>query len=131
LPEIRAKTETLSQALPHSGEVQLRTWQGASGRRYLHIAYSLLACPAVPNANYVLARRMPDGHLKALKVGRVQHDAPTLNLAQIRHEGALLGANEVHLHVLAKSDAERILVEFDLGSHVRVRDDEARQATRH
>src|SRR4029077_8353939 len=32
-------------------------WRGASGRRYLHSVYSLIGCPALPRANYILVRR--------------------------------------------------------------------------
>jgi hypothetical protein len=41
-------------------------------------------------------------------------DAPTLNLAQVRQRGAQAGANEVHLHLGATSEAERRLVACDL-----------------
>ena len=36
-------------------------WRGASGRRYLHSVYSLIGCPALPRANYILVRRYDDG----------------------------------------------------------------------
>ena len=32
-------------------------WRGASGRRYLHSVYTLVGCPALPQANYILVRR--------------------------------------------------------------------------
>ena len=93
---------------------QLVEWQGASGHAYQHIVYSLLDCPRIPEVNYVLARRGADGERRVLKIGRTDHDAQTLNLARIRHEGALLGANEVHLYVMARTDTERAQIEFDL-----------------
>jgi hypothetical protein len=37
-----------------------------------------------------------------------------LNLAHLRHEGAKLGANEVHIHLLADTADERDQVEMDL-----------------
>ncbi len=49
-----------------------------------------------------------------LHVGRTTHDAQSLNLADIRHRGAKLGANEVHVHMLARSEAERGVIEMDL-----------------
>lgn len=93
---------------------QLVEWHGVSGRIYQHIVYSLIDCPRIPEVNYVLARRGPDGARHVLKIGRTDHDAQTLNLARIRHEGALLGANEVHLYVMALTDTERAQIEFDL-----------------
>ncbi len=95
---------------------QLVEWQGASGRVYQHIVYSLLDCPRIPEVNYVLAHRDANGECRVLRIGRTEHDAQTLNLARIRHEGALLGANEVHLYVIARSDTERAQIEFDLAA---------------
>src|SRR5262245_24827424 len=86
-----------------------QSWCGASGQRYSHNVYSLIECPPLPAAGYVLVRRGPDGTLTALHVGLGQCDAPTLNLAQVRRRGAQLGANEVHVHFAAGSDAERRL----------------------
>lgn len=104
--------DTLNKAEP----LRLEDRTGRSGRRYLHLVYGLIECPVVPKTNYALVRRAADGSETILRVGRASHDAPTLNLAQIRHEGALLGANEVHLYILARTEAERILVEFDLAA---------------
>ncbi|MFM9846873.1 MAG: hypothetical protein ACKVP3_06915 [Hyphomicrobiaceae bacterium] len=95
---------------------QLVEWQGVSGRTYQHIVYSLIDCPRIPEVNYVLARRGADGERRVLKIGRTDHDAQTLNLARIRHEGALLGANEVHLYVIARTDTERAQIEFDFAA---------------
>lgn len=89
-------------------------WSGASERRYVHTVYGLLDCPELSSGTYVLARRDEAGRREALAVGRLAHTAPSLNLAEIRHRGATLGANEVHVHLLATGDREMKLVEFDL-----------------
>lgn len=89
-------------------------WRGASGERYLHTVYGLIDCPELPIVNYILVNRAPSGERTALRVGRTSHDAETLNLAEVRHRGAQLGANEVHVHFLAETDAERQLIDFDL-----------------
>jgi hypothetical protein len=91
-------------------------WRGASGERYLHTVYGLLDCPPLPKANYILVKRSGDGRRVALKVGRTTHEAETLNLAEIRHRAANLGANEVHVHFLAETAAERQIVDFDLNA---------------
>lgn len=90
-------------------------WRGASGRRYLHSVYSLIGCPALPQANYILARREQDGggHTP-LAIGQTTGDAVSLNLAWLRHHGAKLGANEVHIHLLAETEAEREQICEDL-----------------
>jgi len=89
-------------------------WSGASGRRYVHCVYSLIECPELPRSNYVLVRRGSDGLARVLRIARATHEAPSLNLAEIRHRGAKAGANEVHVHLLANSDRERRVIEFDL-----------------
>ena len=89
-------------------------WRGASGRRYLHSVYSLVGCPALPQANFILVRRHEDGSREALCFGNTRDDAMSLNLARLRHEGAKIGANEVHIHLLADTAQARTLVEADL-----------------
>ena len=89
-------------------------WRGASGKRYIHTVYSLLFCPAVSDATYVLIRREADGSRKVLRIGRTLGDEASLNLAEIRQRGAALGANEVHVHLIATSNRDRAMVEFDL-----------------
>ena len=89
-------------------------WTGASGKRYVHTVYSLFDCPPIGVANYVLVKREASGKRSALSIGRIAHDAPSLNLAEIRQRGAELGANEVHIHLLAGSTKQSKLVEFDL-----------------
>jgi hypothetical protein len=95
-------------------------WRGRSGQRYLHTVYSLIGCPALPQANYILVRRDDDGTREALAFGQTKDDAMSVNLAHLRHEGAKLGANEVHIHLLADTASERNQVETDLtGAHSR------------
>ena len=95
-------------------------WRGASGRRYLHSVYTLIGCPALPRANYILVRRYDNGTRVALAFGQTKDVAVTLNLAHLRHEGAKIGANEVHIHLLAETAEDRAEVEADLTSaHMR------------
>jgi hypothetical protein len=95
-------------------------WRGASGRRYLHSVYTLIGCPAIPQSNYILVRRYENGSRVALAFGQTKDDATSLNLAHLRHEGAKIGANEVHIHLLAENGEARALVEADLiAAHTR------------
>ncbi|WP_072395738.1 hypothetical protein [Hyphomicrobium sp. CS1GBMeth3] len=89
-------------------------WSGASGQRYVHTVYDLLDCPEVPAANFLLVRRDITGQRSVLAIGHLKNQAPSLNLAEIRHRAARLGANEVHIHLLAPSAQERRVVELDL-----------------
>lgn len=100
--------------LPEEVPARQQVWRGASGKGYAHSVYSLIACPPLPAASYVLVRRDRHGRRRALRVGLGQSDAPTLNLARVRRRGAQLGANEVHVHFAAASEDERRLVACDL-----------------
>ncbi len=69
----------------------------------------------MPAVNYVLVRRNAHGRAEALSIGRVNHGAPSLNLAEIRQRGAELGADEVHQCTCSPDNAKiGKLVEFDL-----------------
>lgn len=95
-------------------------WQGASGRSFTHAVYSLLACPAPLAACYVLVRREADGQRCVLGTGHTLSTSASLNLAQIRRSGAMLGANEVHLHALGESAQERAVTAFDIAAALSV-----------
>ena len=105
-------------------------WTGASGHRYVHTIYTLLDCPAITTGNVILVRRNEDGQRTALDVGVLGPDSPSLNLAEIRHRGAMMGANEVHVHLLAEShrDAQRIAFDLQTGH---CEDDDPASITRH
>jgi hypothetical protein len=89
-------------------------WTGASGTRYVHSVYNLFDCPPVESANYILVKRHSDGHRTVVSIGRATSETGTLNLASIRLRSAQLGANEVHIHLLADSSAQSQLIERDL-----------------
>ena len=95
-------------------EHDFKFWTGASGKRYVHTLYGLIDCPEVDNCNVLLVRRDADGRRQVMHVGRLEHDAPSLNLAEIRHLGATLGVNEVYVHLLAETSRQRSFVEIDL-----------------
>jgi len=102
------------QTSKSNGANRFHFWTGASGKRYVHTVYELLDCPALPSANYVLVRREAGARRKVLSIGRVSNTAASLNLAEIRQRGAELGADEVHVHLLAETPKLSKLVEFDL-----------------
>ena len=89
-------------------------WRGASGTLYVHSVTSLLFCPEMAQATYILLHRDGDGTARMLRVGCLENTAPSLNLATIRQLGAALGANEVHIRMLAKTAADRARVAFDI-----------------
>ena len=89
-------------------------WTGASGKRYVHTVYSLFDCPPLGLASYVLVRRANKTERQVLAIGRLSHEQASLNLADIRQRAATLGADEVHVHLLASSLSECQAVEVDL-----------------
>ena len=89
-------------------------WTGASGRRYVHTVYSLFDCPPLEDANYILVKRADKATRSVLAIGRVSNRCASLNLAEIRQHAATLGADEVHVHLLAASALEAEAVETDL-----------------
>lgn len=106
-------------------------WRTATGREIAHIVYSLMGCPPLQSATYLLVRRSADGKRNVLAVARTQRQAPTLNLARIREWGAKLGANEVHIHPICGPDRTRAAVERDLRlAHLRLGPADAADASR-
>ena len=89
-------------------------WSGASGKRYVHTVYSLFDCPPIEDANYILVRRADSATRTVLAIGRLFNQCAMLNLAEIRHHASTLGADEVHVHLLAASSQEAQAVEADL-----------------
>ena len=106
--------EPIDLGLPQDLPARLHFWRGASGKRYVHTVYSLIECPPLPRAVYLLVHRDRDGRREVLHIAGAENDAPTLNLARVRQRGAQLGANEVHAHFLAETEADRRLVTCDL-----------------
>ncbi len=72
-------------------------WRGQSGRIYRHTVYTLLSCPALTAANYLLVYRRADGTRILLAADYTVGVCGSENLAHLRHEAALRGANEIHI----------------------------------
>jgi hypothetical protein len=100
----------LADGLEHTVEL----WAGVSGRQHVHTVHTLIGCPALIGASYLLVRRAADGSRRVLRIDRTRTESASLNLAEIRHRAARLGANEVHVHHLARTDEERTDVVADL-----------------
>jgi hypothetical protein len=108
--EVVHESATLASDAPHC----FHFWTGASGKRYVHTVYNLIECPVLPAANVALVRRDAKGRRTVLAITHVANDAPSLNLAEVRRRGAELGANEVHVHLLADTIRDIKHTEFDL-----------------
>ena len=106
--------DPIALGMPQDLPARLHFWRGASRTRYVHTVYSLIECPPLPRALYLLVHRSKEGRREVLHIACGESDAPTLNLARVRQRGAQLGANEVHVHFLAETEAQRRLVTCDL-----------------
>jgi hypothetical protein len=111
----RADAEALTPRRPDGAlSTDFQFWSGLSGRGYVHTIFDLIGCPRVPACSYVLVRRAADGKRSPLRIGTVAAEAWSLNLAEIRHRAAQLGANEVHLHLIAGDAGSRAKIAEDL-----------------
>lgn len=104
----------LGTALAPQSDGAFLFWAGASGARYVHTVYDLFDCPPIEASNYVLVKRHDGGQRTVVLIGHASHAAASLNLAEIRQRAAQLGANEVHLHLLAGGKDESQRIEADL-----------------
>ena len=123
LAEVRAKralsapTSALApigDVVQTAGKAPFLFWTGASGTSYVHSVYNLFECPPVEAANYILVKRHINGQRTVISIGRAIHAIGTLNLAEIRLRSAQLGANEVHVHLLADDTTQSQRIEADL-----------------
>lgn len=127
LAEARARKEALASNKPDvsdtiaaaldpqpSGKERFHFWVGATGKRYVHTIYDLLTCPTLPTSNYMLVKRDADGEVDVLAIGQLSNESASLNLAEVRRQGARLGATEVHVHLLASGPSEAAQVQSDL-----------------
>ena len=80
-------------------------WRGASGRNYIHSIYAADTCPPLPGAVYI-AVQYEGGERRAVAAGRFPScwDGSMNGLAASVLSG--LRAQEIHVHLLARGDAE-------------------------
>ena len=115
----RVKERQDAASVRHASDVagtapSQQAWRGASGTLYTHTVSSLLFCPELPEATYLLLHRDAGGVARVLRVGALDSKARSLNLARVRQIGATLGANEVHFRIERSSAAERARIAFDI-----------------
>lgn len=66
-----------------------------------HSVYGLIDCPDLEDCKFVLVNRAAAPEFEVLLVGELDHDAPSLNRAAIRHLGANLDTRltDIDVHV--------------------------------
>jgi hypothetical protein len=90
---------------------RFRSWRGISGRRYIFSVYNRQSCPAYSDAIVIVAASHADGGRRVIFI------ADTGCFPEIAFAKALAladGEAEFHVHLLARSRAERQAVMDDL-----------------
>jgi hypothetical protein len=78
-------------------------WQGASGQSYIHSIYPIGSCPPLAGAVFILVKGL-GGNRVALSVGCLPAQADRL-AGQVTPMVDAGEATEIHVHLLARSDA--------------------------
>jgi hypothetical protein len=94
-------------------DVQFWYWRGASGRKYIHSVYAPDDCPPLPGAIYVAVAR-EGSNRRVLSVGRFSNVLDKPHSVANRLQLMRLGATEIHVHLLAKSNDQAEMIERDL-----------------
>jgi hypothetical protein len=89
-------------------------WQGATGNWYIHSIFAFATSVPFDSANYIFVRREYDGRRSALYIGQSNKFFQRLPKHEKLEAARQLGVNELHVHLLAKSDPERFSIETDL-----------------
>jgi hypothetical protein len=89
-------------------------WQGASGQWYVHSILPFSTSTSFDNANYIFVRREFDGRRTGLYIGQSDKFYQRLPDHEKVEDARRLGVNELHVHLLAASEADRFHIETDL-----------------
>lgn len=89
-------------------------WRGKSGARYIHSIYSPDACPPLPGAIYVTVQKLANGKRAAVDVGRFCENWDYVQGLIADHRVGFSRIDEIHVHLLAKSNDNADEVVADL-----------------
>ena len=103
-------------AHPTKMREQYHHWQGRSGQWWVTTVYPLMAAHIDLPSVYVMVHRDSSGKAHPLYIGQADDTARRMREHATSKLLAawLLGGNELHLHLLAKTEAERFAIETDL-----------------
>ncbi len=107
----RVREERLRATVGLEGSLSLSSWRGRSGRRYvvgIH-GFAEIDVEDLVGAVLIAVRREGRGVARVIDVA-----CGTLDRGEWLDAMKLRGAQEVHLHLLAASDAERVEIVEDL-----------------
>jgi len=92
---------------------QFLSWRGRSGRRYVCSVYDPAACPAYEHALLMVAAVAPDGARRLLSIADTGcfPEIVLAGAAEATRDGTPV---EFHVHLLARSRADRAAILVDL-----------------
>lgn len=88
-------------------------WQGASGVWYIHTIYPF-ANALLQHANYIFVRSDAYGRKFALYIGETDDFSSRFACHEKIGAARNMGANEIHVHLLAEERGLRLNIETDL-----------------
>ena len=109
-----SQTGLLNRGVRYDSVDQYHWWQGASGWWHIHTVFRLADWPSYRNVNYVFVRRDRYGDCLPIYIGETGDMRTRMPDHEKLPAAFDLGANEIHVHLLANSIAHRIAVETDL-----------------
>lgn len=103
-----------SMLQPNTQANQMWNWQGISGYWYIHTIYPIYDIPPFSNVNYIFVKRLFDGRRIPLYIGQTKDYYNRAHTHEKLTPSIRMGANEVHIHLLAKGTHDRFRIETDL-----------------
>ena len=99
-----------------SAQRRRHDWQGESRLWWSTEVYSLYDPLPDRSAVYILAKRDDAGRASAVYIGQASDTVRRMkeHARGILHTAMLLGATEIHLHLDARTEAQRFAIETDL-----------------
>ena len=94
-------------------ERRFHYWAGCSGRHYLHSVFRPADVPGFAHANILVVRRWKNRR-EVLFIGRCAADVEAFYAGAAYRRALLAGGNEVHVHLLGRTEAARRRIEDDL-----------------
>jgi hypothetical protein len=89
-------------------------WFGLTGHNYLHTVFAPDACPALENASYIAVYRDPYGTRHVLGIGLLETSRQNRTTGRRTSNHKFVGANEIHLHLLAETPCVAAQIVTDL-----------------
>lgn len=109
LPDVVSESQV--KATP---DLPMMHWQGANGVWYVHSIIRGFACDFECTANYAFVQRHSGGRLTPHYFGIASNLRCRLSGHEKLNLAVRAGANELHVHLLAKTEAERREIEKTL-----------------